>query len=83
MRLANRSSSRAITLANPGEAGEGALIVHPSLDSAFNPHHLPAGRAKLERSQILMHAHSLSMASRSLISRAPTSLRCNKQVVDG
>jgi hypothetical protein len=43
MRLANRSSRRAITLANPGEVGEGALIVHPSPGSAFKPHHLPAG----------------------------------------
>jgi hypothetical protein len=65
MRLANRSSRRAITLANPGEVGEGGVDRAPLSRLGLSSLTIsPAGRAKLEHSQILMHAHSRSMASR-------------------
>jgi hypothetical protein len=47
MRLANRSSRRAITLANPGEVGEGALIVHPLSRLGLQASPSPRGESEI------------------------------------
>jgi hypothetical protein len=47
MRLANRSSRRAIISRNPGEARERALIVHPLSGLGLQPSPSPRGESEI------------------------------------